>query len=232
MPNDLWLRLYHHSFHLQMIYDWGYHHSFHLQMIYDWGYITTHSIYKWSMIGAITTHSIYKWSMIEANTPCNLNKFTGNLFGNRVPCTFLYNGFSWTFSVNRAPNAPCYRRNPHWPFWVYSPWLYHHRHFIHKWSTWSWPRYPQFTMWCRGRNLKKILGDLQDELHWYSDGPADVEMILPHWPTNICFEHDHRPIIYQILMVLLIFCWSWTTGLLVISTPVMPPDIIRKSMFH
>ena len=63
-------------------------------------------------------------SSIFIFTPCNLKKFSGKLFGNRAPCAFLYNGFSWTFSVNRTPNAPCYRRNPHWTFWVYSPWYY------------------------------------------------------------------------------------------------------------
>ena len=26
----------------------------------------------------------------------------------------------------------------------------------------------------------KILGGLQDQLHWYSDGPANVEMALVH----------------------------------------------------
>ena len=40
------------------------------------------------------------------NTPCNLKKFCGRLFGNRVPYAFLYYGFSWTFSVNRATKSP------------------------------------------------------------------------------------------------------------------------------
>ena len=27
-------------------------------------------------------------------------------------------------------------------------------------------------------------------IHWYSDGPANVKMVLPHWTNNIWFEHD------------------------------------------
>ena len=79
------------------------------------GYIPKRTLYFPSYI------DIYYKVLAYYITPCNLNKFSGKLFGNRAPCAFLYNGFSWTFSVNRASDSPSCRRNPHWFFWVYSP---------------------------------------------------------------------------------------------------------------
>ena len=42
-------------------------------------------------------------------------------------------------------------------------------------------RSSMITILDMGRNKKTILGDLQDQLHWYFlDGPANVEMVLPN----------------------------------------------------
>ena len=39
--------------------------------------------------------------------------------------------------------------------------------------------------------IRTFLGGPQDDqLHWYSDGPASVETVLPHWTNNIWFGHD------------------------------------------
>ena len=45
-------------------------------------------------------------------TEFNLNKFSGKLFGNRAPCVFSYNGFSWTFLVIRVKSHStfCYHK--------------------------------------------------------------------------------------------------------------------------
>ena len=32
----------------------------------------------------------------------------------------------------------------------------------------------------RGRNKKSFLSGSQDQLNWYSDGPANVEIVIPH----------------------------------------------------
>ena len=47
------------------------------------------------------------------------------------------------------------------------------------------------TMYCilgyilRITKKTTFLGGPQDQFHWYSDGPANAEMILPHWTNNI-----------------------------------------------
>ena len=62
--------------------------------------------------GTCMSLSLLPWAVISKSSVGNFSVTGGRIPG--APCSFPYiNGFRWTFSGNREPNATCYRRKPH-----------------------------------------------------------------------------------------------------------------------